>query len=240
MKVRAVLLALSSQHRPARKTLCWVVRCAKRWKPASGSTVNVTGTGGTARGGTIDLLARNGGELRATLDATNLFNASAASGSSAAGTAATGGTIQLIANGGRLNLGLGADLSATGTSGGAVTAGATATGTGGTILIQTAAAAGSEIDHGSLFATTDGRTSVEFEVPGGPIDTSGNGLGGAITLDVQGGTLSGGVIELSANGFGSGGTANGTGGTATFTQTGGDISISDMSVSADGFGGVAR
>lgn len=205
----------------------------------SSSTVNVTGADGTARGGTIDLFARNGGEIRATLDATNQFNASAASGSSAAGTAATGGTIQLIANGGRLDLGIGADLLATGTSGGAVTAGAAATGTGGSILIQTAAATGSEIDYGQFFATTDGRTSVEFEVPGGPIDTSGNGLGGTIAVDIQGGTLSGGFIELSANGFGSGGSANGTGGTATFTQTGGDVSISDMSVSADGFGGTA-
>ncbi|KQZ73158.1 hypothetical protein ASE06_12095 [Sphingopyxis sp. Root214] len=208
---------------------------------ASSGTVNVIGTGGTAQGGTIDLLARNGGEIRATLDATNQLNASAASGSSAGGTAATGGTVQLIANAGRIDLGLGADLSAGGTSGGAVTAGAPApTGTGGTILIQTTADSASAIDYGQLFASTDGRTAVEFEVPGGPVDTSGNGRGGTITLDVQGGTLSGGVIELSANGFGSGGSANGTGGTATFTQTGGDISISDMSVSADGFGGIAQ
>ncbi len=208
---------------------------------ASSGTVNVIGTGGTAQGGTIDLFARNGGEIRATLDATNQLNASAASGSSAGGMAATGGTIQLIADAGRIDLGLGADLSAGGTSGGAVTAGAPApTGTGGTILIQTTADPVSAIDYGQLFASTDGRTAVEFEVPGGPVDTSGNGSGGTITLDVQGGTLSGGVIELSANGFGSGGSANGTGGTATFTQTGGDISISDMSVSADGFGGIAQ
>lgn len=207
----------------------------------SSGTVNVTGTGGTAQGGTIDLLSRNGGEIRSTLDATNQLNASAASGSSAGGTAATGGTIQLIADAGRIDLGIGAQLSARGTSGGAVTAGAPApTGTGGTILIQTAANLGSAIDYGQLFASTDGRTAVQFEVPGGPVDTSGNGRGGTITLDVQGGTLSGGIIELSANGVGSGGTANGTGGTATFTQTGGDASISDISVSADGFGGVAQ
>ncbi|HJS11819.1 hypothetical protein [Sphingopyxis sp.] len=207
----------------------------------SSSTAHVVGTGGTAQGGTIDLFARNGGEIRSTLDATNQLNASATSGSSAAGAAATGGTIQLIAAGGRLDLGVGASLSATGTSGGALTAGATdPTGTGGTILIQTAADPASEIDYGELLASTDGRTAVELEVPGGPIETSGNGLGGTITLDVQGGTLSGGVIELSANGSGSGGTANGSGGTATFTQTGGDISVSDMRIGADGFGGVAQ
>ncbi|MGN7932464.1 beta strand repeat-containing protein [Sphingopyxis sp. 22461] len=210
---------------------------------ASSSTAHVVGTGGSAQGGTIDLFARNGGEIRATLDSTNELNASATSGSSAAGTAATGGTIQLIADGGRLDLGVGADLIAGGTSGGATTAGAAPTGTGGTILIQTAASSGSAIDYGQLSAAADGRTAVEIEVPGGPIDSSGNGRGGTVTLDVRGGTVSGGLIELSANGSGrgaSGGGANGTGGTATFTQTGGDISISDMSISADGLGGIAQ
>jgi hypothetical protein len=210
---------------------------------ASSSTAHVVGTGGSAQGGTIDLFARNGGEIRATLDDTNRFDTSATSGSSAAGTAATGGTIQLIADGGRLDLGLGADLIAGGTSGGATTAGAAPTGIGGTILIQTAASSGSAIDYGQLSAAADGRTAVDIEVPGGPIDSSGNGRGGTVTLDVRGGTLSGGLIELSANGSGrgtSGGSANGTGGTATFTQTGGDISVSDMSVSADGLGGIAQ
>ena len=211
---------------------------------ASSGTVHVTGTGGAAQGGTIDLFSRNGGEIRATLDDTNRFDTSATSGSSAAGTAATGGTIQLIADGGRLDLGVGVDLIAGGTSGGAITVGATGpTGTGGTILIQTAASSGSAIDYGQLSAAADGRTAVEIEVPGGPIDSSGNGRGGTVTLDVRGGTLSGGLIELSANGSGrgtSGGSANGTGGTATFTQTGGGISVSDMSVSADGLGGIAQ
>ncbi|MEI4505432.1 hypothetical protein WBQ88_08205 [Sphingopyxis sp. CCNWLW253] len=208
---------------------------------ASSSTAHVVGTGGAAQGGTIDLFARNGGEIRATLDATNQLHVSATSGSSAAGAAAMGGTIQLIADGGRLDLGVGADLIAGGTSGGAITAGATdPTGIGGTILIGTTASSGSAIDYGQIFAVADGRTAVELEVPGGPIDSSGNGLGGTVTLDVRGGTLSGGLIELSANGVGSGGSANGTGGTATFTQTGGDISISDLSVSADGIGGIAQ
>jgi hypothetical protein len=211
---------------------------------ASSSTAHVIGTGGSAQGGTIDLFARNGGEIWATLDSTNQLHASATSGSSATGTAATGGTIQLVADGGRLDLGVGADLIAGGTSGGAITVGATApTGTGGTILIQTAASSGSVIDYGQLSAAADGRTAVEIEVPGGPINSSGNGRGGTVTLDVRGGTLSGGLIDLSANGSGrgaSGGSASGTGGTATFTQTGGDISVSDMNISADGIGGIAQ
>ena len=129
-------------------------------------------------------------------------------------------------------------VTANGTSGGATDTGATGpTGIGGTVLIRTAADAASEISYGDLLASTDGRTFPDTESPGVPFDTAGNGQGGTITIDVQGGILSGGVINLSADGFGSGGGANGNGGTAIFTQTGGDASISDMRISADGFGG---
>ncbi|HWV59221.1 MAG TPA: hypothetical protein VN034_01090, partial [Sphingopyxis sp.] len=83
---------------------------------ASGNTANVTGTGGTAQGGTIDVFAQNGGQFIATLDATNRFDASATTGISAAGTAATGGTIQLIADAGTIDLGIGANLFAEGSS----------------------------------------------------------------------------------------------------------------------------
>ena len=208
----------------------------------SSSTANVIGAGGTAQGGTIDLFAQNGGQMVATLDATNFFDASASAGASAAGTAATGGAIQLIADAGTINLGVGAVLSADGTSGGALTPGAGApTGLGGSILVRVTAtpADDSQIRFGELYASTDGRTEIAFEaVPGLPSETDGNGQGGTTTLDVQGGTFSGGVVELSADGFGGTGAggSTGTGGTASFTQAGGTASISDMRVSADGFG----
>src|SRR3546814_11300674 len=63
---------------------------------ASGNTADVTGAGGTAQGGTIDLFAQNGGLFVATLDANSRFNAGATSGIRAAATAATGGPIQQI------------------------------------------------------------------------------------------------------------------------------------------------
>ncbi|WP_447953650.1 hypothetical protein [Sphingopyxis chilensis] len=211
---------------------------------ASSDTANVTGTGGTAQGGTIDLLASGGGQIVATLDALNTLTASARSGVSAAGTAATGGSIQLIADAGTIDLGVGADLSADGRSGGAATSGANnPTGTGGSILIRVEADASdsSRIDAGDLFATADGQAQAESELPPGAEPPAGNAQGGTMTMVVAGGTFTGNVIELSANGgTGDGGSGTGTGGTATFTQTGGTVSVSDISIAADGFGGTMQ
>ncbi|QCB55567.1 hypothetical protein E5675_14780 [Sphingopyxis sp. PAMC25046] len=212
---------------------------------ASGNTANVTGTGGTAQGGTIDIFAQNGGQFVATLDATNRFDASATTGISAAGTAATGGTIQLIADAGTIDLGIGANLFADGRSGGAATSGAAdPTGAGGAILIRVEADAtdSSRIDTGDLFASAGGQTQAESETPPGVELPAGNGQGGTMTVEVAGGTLTGGVLDLSANGLGGGGadSATGTGGSATFSQTGGTVSVGDISVAADGFGGAVQ
>lgn len=209
---------------------------------ASGNTASVTGTGGTAQGGTIDIFAQNGGQFVSTLDATNNFNANARSGVSAAGTAATGGTIQLIADAGTIDLGVGANLLADGTSGGAATSGAAnPTGTGGAILIRVEADASdsSRIDMGDLFAAAGGQTQAESETPPGVEAPAGNGQGGTMTVEIGGGTLTGGVLNLLANGAGAG-SGTGTGGAATFTQTGGNVSVSDISITADGVGGTAQ
>ena len=211
---------------------------------ASSDTANVTGTGGTAQGGTIDLIARNGGQIAATIDAFNSFTASARSGVSAAGTAATGGSVQLIADAGTIDLGVGAALSADGRSGGAAVSGANnPAGTGGAILIRVEADASdsSRIDAGELFATADGQAQAEVELPPGAQAPAGNSQGGTMTIAVAGGMLTGNIIELSANGgTGDGDSGNGTGGTATFTQTGGTVSVGDISIAADGFGGTVQ
>ena len=214
----------------------------------SGSTVNVTGAGGIAQGGTIDLFARGGGQIVATLDATTILNAGAQSGVSAAGTAATGGTVQLIANAGTIDLsGGGTLILADGVSGGAAIPGATnPTGAGGTILLRAEAEASdtSQIMVGDLLGSANGLTQPDTEsFPGLPGDTAGNGLGGTASIAVEGGSFTGGVIDLSANGFGGGtgaGSATGTGGTASFIQTAGAASIGDMRIAADGFGGFAE
>lgn len=213
----------------------------------SANTVNVTGAGGAAQGGTIDLIAQNGGQFIATLDATNIFNAGAATGASDAGANATGGAIRLIANAGTINLGVGADLNAGGVSGGAVNPGATTSlGRGGSILVQVAASPldNSAINLGGFGASAEGRTQVDFEsAPGLPRETSGTGRGGDIDFDIQGGTLDAASIDVSANGYGGNGASDrslGVGGTATFTQTAGAVDINDMVVSADGFGGMVQ
>lgn len=206
---------------------------------ASGRTVNVTGTGGTAQGGTIDLFARNGGQMIATLDATSRLNASARTGASAAGTTATGGAIRLIANAGTINLSVDANLSADGVSGGATTAGAgSPAGLGGSVLIRVEAdpTNASRISYGQLAASANGQTQSDFGAfPSLPAETGGTGRGGTMTVEIEGGTLSGGVTTLSADGI-SGDAAGsiGTGGTARFTQTGGTVDVSDMTVSASG------
>ncbi|HET6524064.1 hypothetical protein [Sphingopyxis sp.] len=211
---------------------------------ASSDTANVTGTGGTAQGGTIDLFARNGGQIVATADEFSRFTVSARSGVSAAGTAATGGSVQLAGDAGTIDLGIGANLSADGRTGGAAVSGANnPTGIGGAILIRVEADAldSSRIDAGELFATADGQAQAEIELPPGVEAPVGNSQGGTMSVIVAGGTLTGNVIDLSANGgTGDGSTGNGTGGTATFTQTGGTVSVSDISIAADGFGGTAQ
>ncbi|WP_447929716.1 hypothetical protein [Sphingopyxis fribergensis] len=213
----------------------------------SSNTVNVNGTGGTAQGGTIDLFARNGGQIAATLDSPNDFNASATTGLSAAGTNATGGTIQLIADAGSINMALGATLLAGGVSGGATDpAAAISAGAGGTILVRTVADAlnSSAISLGNFDASAEGRTQVNREsAPGLPDESSGRGDGGDIDFDIQGGTLNAASINVSANGYGGNGAGDrslGTGGTATFTQTGGAVDVDDLVISADGFGGVVQ
>ena len=81
----------------------------------------------------------------------------------------------------------------------------------------------------------------EAELPPGAQAPAGNSQGGTMNVVVAGGTLTGNVIELSANGgTGDGDSGNGTGGTATFTQAGGTVSVGEISVAAHGFGGTAQ
>lgn len=208
------------------------------------SPSGTTGQSGNARGGDIALLASSAGQILSTGSLENGFDVSAVTEVSSAGSSATGGTIRLIANAGGIDLSANTSLSATGISGGATTPGASIeTGTGGSILVQTVAEASnsSAISFGELNASTDGSSEISADFPPGTFpDPVGNGQGGVITIDIQGGSLAGGSIQLSANGEGGAtGTSTGRGGTATFTQTGGNVTIADLNVSADGFGDVA-
>lgn len=208
------------------------------------SPSGTTGQSGNARGGDVALLASNAGQILSTGSFGNSLDVSAVTEVSSSGSSANGGTIRLIANAGGIDLSANTSLSANGISGGATAPGANiATGTGGSILVQTVAEASnsSAINFGELNASTDGNSQITAEVPPGTFpDPVGNGQGGVITIDMQGGSLTGGSIQLSANGEGGAtATSTGRGGTAIFTQTGGDVTITDLNVSANGFGDVA-
>src|SRR3546814_20444628 len=83
----------------------------------TGMVTDVTGAGGTAQGGTIDLLASNGGLIHATsTTASSSFSTDAQSGSRAGRAAATAGPIQLIAAAVPINFAALAHLSAAGTT----------------------------------------------------------------------------------------------------------------------------
>ena len=216
---------------------------------ADGTATDAAGAGGTAQGGTVDLLASDGGLIQATDTAgSSLFSASARSGFSAGGTGATGGTVRLIADAGTIDLAAMTELAADGTSGGDADFGGTAVplGRGGTILVRTVAdpANSSVIRFETLIAGADGRSAVSFDAPpgsGGGVG-AGNGRGGTATLDIRGGTFTAARVDLDANGTGGGvgpDSGTGTGGTATFAQSSGAADITLLTVSANGEGGEA-
>ncbi|MDO9370911.1 MAG: hypothetical protein Q7T68_20290 [Sphingopyxis sp.] len=212
---------------------------------ATAGVVNVSGASGVAQGGTIDVTASNTGQIGVTNDGAHSFNVSARTGISAGGSAATGGTIQFIANGGDINMGAGAFLTAGGTSGGATNPGsAGAIGRGGSILVQLVGDPlnSSSIGLGGSDLSADGRTAIAIEsAPALPRESAGIGRGGTVEFDIQGGSLTASGIGISADGYGGNapGGSNGFGGTATFTLTAGSADVGSLIVSADGIGGIA-
>lgn len=206
---------------------------------ANGTTVDASGAGGIAQGGNVGLLAENGGLIEASDPAVaSIFSASAESGSSAGGVDATGGAMQIIANGGTINLAGSTTLSASGATGGDINFGAATApvGRGGSLLIRTVAEPtdGSTMTFGDLGAGADGALA-----PTG--FGAANGEGGTVAIELQGGSFTvNGSPSVSADGYGGagGGAGSGSGGTLTFTQTGGDTNVGDMALSASGFGGV--
>ncbi len=217
---------------------------------ASATVVNVAGDSGTAQGGTIAIDARGTGLIGVSSSGTgSRYDAGASSGISADGTDALGGIINVTVNAGTINLGtLGAvtSFNASGISGGAtLTGGAVPVGAGGNIQFRVEADGlnSSVLSFDGLNVSADGRTAVDIEsAPSLPRDTAGTGSGGITLFDIDGGTVTGGVINLSSDGYGGGtgdASATGQGGTTILTQTGGEVNVADVRVSADGFGGTA-
>lgn len=202
---------------------------------------NAESSGGTVTGGTIDLIATNNGTISATNSGGfNEFYASASSGSAPSDVAATGGTIQIIADGGTISMANFVNVSATGVSGGNSTVGASPieSGIGGTILVRVR---NSTTGTGSM--TFD---DVAFEANGATQSfsegvTAGSGAAGAVggtaTFDVQSGNFTASRLNIAADGEGGSVGGTGRGGNATFTQTDGTVTVGILSVSASGDGG---
>ncbi|KQZ65400.1 hypothetical protein ASD67_03080 [Sphingopyxis sp. Root1497] len=210
---------------------------------ATAASGNSAGAGGAAQGGTIDIRAANTGVFSATDSAgTSSFATDAATGFSQGGASATGGRIGVVVDGGTVSFGAPAFFSSTGIAGGdASSAGNIVVGRGGSILLQVLDnnLNTSILNFQSLSVSADGRAAQIFEGPAQMPGTAA-GNGGDITVDVQGGQVTGGQLQLSASGF-SGSVAGdngvGSGGIAAYRQTGGAANVGDLVVSANGVGG---
>ncbi len=208
---------------------------------ASAQRPNTDTSGGAVNGGTIDLLATNNGTISATnTGGFNDFVASASSGAASNDALTTGGTIQVIADGGTISMVNFASFSASGVSGGNLTAGSAPleSGIGGTVLIRvrnsTAATGSMTFDDIFLDAIGDTNSFSEGISVG---DGAAGAVGGTATFDMQSGTFTANELSISADGFGGRVAGTGRGGNATFTQTGGTITVGTLSVSASGDGG---
>ena len=202
---------------------------------------NADNGGGAVNGGTIDLLATNNGTISATdTGGFSGFVASASSGAAPNDALATGGTIQVIADGGTIAMANYASFSASGVSGGNLTAGASPleSGIGGTVLIRVrnSTTGTGSMTFDDIFLDATGATNSFSEgISAG--DGAAGAVGGTATFDMQSGTFTADELSVSADGFGGSVAGTGRGGTATFTQTGGTITVATLSVSASGEGG---
>ncbi|MBK6413316.1 hypothetical protein [Sphingopyxis sp.] len=202
---------------------------------------NADTSGGAVTGGTIDLTAINNGTISATNSGGfNEFLATASSGAAANDVLARGGTIQMIADGGTISMANFASFSASGVSGGNLTEAASPleSGVGGTVLIRVrnSATGTGSMTFDDIFFNANGATQSFSEGI-----NAGNGAAGAVggtaTFDMQSGTFTATLLDISANGIGGIVAGTGRGGTATFTQTGGTVTVGTLSVSASGRGG---
>lgn len=210
---------------------------------AQAASDNTSGTGGTAQGGSIDFRVANTGVFSATDSAgASLFTVDAAAGVSQGGTAANAGRIGATIDGGTMSFAHTSFFSSTGTAGGDTSAaGNIVLGLGGTIRFELLDnnLNPSILNFQNILASADGRAAAPFE--GAPrLRGTAAGNGGNVTIDVQGGQLTGNSLQISADGFSgivTGDTSEGRGGQAIYSQTGGAVTVGDLLVSATGFGG---
>tara|TARA_R110000782_G_scaffold78293_5_gene156063 strand:- start:46835 stop:51250 length:4416 start_codon:yes stop_codon:yes gene_type:complete len=215
---------------------------------------SITGTPGMdTTGGTITLTT-TGGTI-AFGDA-SMFDVHAFGGDGTTGGTGTGGSIAFLADGGSITGTGETTLFANGYSGSSEMGSGLAAGdgVGGTITLATGAGGG-DLSFGTLIATADGN-DIFFNDPSEPFinfdGDGGDGIGGAITVTMDGGSLTAGDVTLSASGFGYAAGAHdsalgttpfvsgsGTGGLVGFSASGGTATLTTLTMNADGEGGLS-
>ncbi|MEQ1510116.1 MAG: hypothetical protein ABL909_06935 [Sphingopyxis sp.] len=200
----------------------------------SASSANATGTAGDATGGYIELVSFGTGLLSFTGAATNRLDANGTAGSGAIGGAGYGGTVDILAASGAINLGGVTLININGLAGASALTAPPKTGTGGLLYIEATDASGSLLTFGEIYAAMSGGTfdqSSPYQSTLGPI----HGQGGTARISF-GGTTRGNLLSVIANGIGVNG-GNGRGGLIDFFQTAGTTDIISTVLGVDGFGG---
>lgn len=207
---------------------------------SNAATAAATGTLiGAATGGSITLESRDTGQIIVGNNGA-ILTASGVGGSGPIGGQGIGGSIDLIAEGGRIDLNQQNQFDANGTSGLSNSTTTGPAGQGGIIRLQTrASAAGtSEIVLGDSIFQANGATGA----PATPAtNVAGNGVGGQFLVDMQSGVIRGRTLNVLVNGI-SGASlfaapgGQGDGGVITLNLSGGTLDVDAITLSADGVG----
>lgn len=215
---------------------------------AQGRGSNGFSSGGSATGGTITVSSAGGSMVTGP----GAYRADGLGGSAESGAgagSAQGGTIALTAAGGGFDFGTDAiEFTASGVAGTASAAGTSPTGRGGTINLALAQGASgdpqSSLKFGLMQLTANGSETNPFQdfvAPG----ASATGIGGSVSVNIGSGSLTGGELQMAADGSGGNGRTSARGGTgysgrAEFAMTGGTAAIEGaLVVAARAFGGQA-
>ncbi|PJG46187.1 histidine kinase [Sphingobium sp. LB126] len=231
---------------------------------ANGSAGGAPGAAGNGTGGNITLSASMSGGQRGSfsLDCTSFFCEASANGDGGYGLNGgngTGGTILLYAADADFSALGDLQMHAEGHGGGTAydgLPGRGGDGLGGSVTVESRAGTG-VMTFGNLSLSASGTSVPSIEGISFNDGDGGNGTGGTVNLNVLGGSLTAGMVDVQAAGFGGasamncpspicegGGTTpfragNGLGGTAGFLISGGTATIGTLTIGASGSGGAA-
>ena len=206
---------------------------------------DVTGTG--FEGGDVTISATNGGAISVTNDANiQATGIGFVNSAQSEGGIGQGGTINVLADDGAINVGGLLTLNASGFAvAGVDVNGNAGQGIGGTVRV-TVQGAGGSMSLGDVSASTNGAFTILGEGFLSIFDGAGSsGQGGLTEFNILGGTFSANNVTMAANGTGgeggesltsSGEGGAGTGGTVTVNLDGGSATVSNLTVAANGIG----